>query len=108
MTLTPPETFGIAAFALLMLVLIGLLGSRLNALATRLAALTRVDAKLDLLLRQANIKFDPFASVAPEITQALREGKKIEAIKLYRSASGAGLKESKDFIEEIQRRAGLA
>jgi ribosomal protein L7/L12 len=108
MTLTPPETFGIAAFALLMLVLIGHLGSRLNALATRLAALTRVDAKLDLLLRQANIKFDPFASVAPEITQALREGKKIEAIKLYRSASGAGLKESKDFIEEIQRRAGLA
>jgi hypothetical protein len=108
MALTPPEAVGIAAFALLILVLIGLLGSRLNAVATRVALLTRVDAKLDLLLRQANIKFDPFAGVSPEITQALREGKKIEAIKLYRIATGAGLKESKDFIEEMQRRAGLA
>jgi ribosomal protein L7/L12 len=33
-------------------------------------------------------------------------GKKIEAIKSYRSATGLGLKEAKEAIEDIQRRAG--
>ncbi len=38
------------------------------------------------------------------ITAALFAGNKIEAIKLYRSASGQGLKESKDFVEAIELR----
>ena len=39
------------------------------------------------------------------ITTALRAGNKIEAIKLYREATGFGLKESKDEVEAIE--AGL-
>jgi ribosomal protein L7/L12 len=31
-------------------------------------------------------------------------GKKIRAIKYYREATGVGLKEAKDFVEEVQRR----
>jgi ribosomal protein L7/L12 len=38
-----------------------------------------------------------------EITDAVRAGQKIHAIKLYRQESGAGLKDAKDFIEEYQR-----
>lgn len=36
-----------------------------------------------------------------QITQAIFAGHKIEAIKLYREATGQGLKESKDFIEAL-------
>ena len=36
-----------------------------------------------------------------QILDALRAGKKIEAIKLYRESTGQGLKESKDFIDEL-------
>lgn len=36
-----------------------------------------------------------------EITNALAAGNKIEAIKVYRSATGKGLKESKDFIDAL-------
>lgn len=36
-----------------------------------------------------------------QITQAIFAGRKIEAIKLYREATGQGLKESKDFIEAL-------
>ncbi|MEW4454275.1 ribosomal protein L7/L12 [Bremerella sp. JC817] len=36
------------------------------------------------------------------IKQKLREGKKIEAIKLLREESGIGLKEAKDQVEAIQ------
>jgi len=38
----------------------------------------------------------------------LRVNQKIEAIKLYRQATGVGPKEAKEFIEEVQRRAGMS
>jgi len=38
-----------------------------------------------------------------EIKQALSEGKKIEAIKLFREATGLGLKEAKDAVEALER-----
>lgn len=38
-------------------------------------------------------------SDAKEIAELVRQGKKIEAIKLLREASGMSLKETKDFIE---------
>ena len=40
-----------------------------------------------------------------EIGAALAAGRKIDAIKLYREASGADLKEAKDFVEALD--AGL-
>jgi hypothetical protein len=101
------ESFALAALAVVVLILLAGIGARLNGLRSRIAVLSRVEAKLDLLLKQANIKFDPYASVPLDIVQALREGRKIEAIKLYRQSSGVGLKEAKDFVEEVERRAGL-
>jgi hypothetical protein len=92
------------AAALMLMVL--LIGARLNRLQERLAVLSRVEAKLDLLLKQANIRFEPYVNLPPEIAEALRNGKKILAIKLQRESSGMGLKEAKDFIEEVERRAG--
>ena len=89
------------------LILLALIGARLNALQSRIGELSRIEAKLDLLLKQANIKFDPYVQVSREIAEAVRSGKKILAIKLQRQSSGMGLKEAKDFIEEIERRAGM-
>ena len=36
-----------------------------------------------------------------EISEALADGNKIEAIKIYREATGKGLKDAKDFIEAL-------
>ena len=41
-----------------------------------------------------------------EITAALRNGRKIEAIRLYREAYGTGLKDAKDAVEAIQAQLG--
>ncbi|WP_228017159.1 MULTISPECIES: ribosomal protein bL12 [Synechocystis] len=38
-----------------------------------------------------------------EITALLRQGKKIEAIKICRSLTGCGLKEAKDMMERLER-----
>ena len=39
-----------------------------------------------------------------EIKDALFSGRKIEAIKVYREATGQGLKESKEFIDDLEAR----
>ena len=105
--LSQSETFGLVALVVLGLTLLAVIGARLNGLHSRIAVLTRIDAKLDLLLKQANIKYDPYSNVSREIAEPVRQGQKIEAIKLYRQSTGVGLKEAKDAVEELQRRAGV-
>jgi Ribosomal protein L7/L12 C-terminal domain len=80
------------------LLLLAAIRLRLDAIQSRIGAVSRVEAKLNLLLKQANIKFDPYAHVSQDIIEALRADQKIKAIKLYREATGVGLKEAKDFI----------
>jgi ribosomal protein L7/L12 len=79
---------------------------RLMATEKRLAAVSRIDAKLDLLLNQAGIVYDPYKDLPAQVVQSLQRGDKLEAIKQYREATGRSLKESKEFIEEVQRRVG--
>jgi len=62
--LTQAEGFVLVAFMVVVLLLLGVLGGRLNALQRNLGPLSRVKAKIDLLLKQAGIKFDPYASVS--------------------------------------------
>jgi ribosomal protein L7/L12 len=68
-------------------------------------ALGRVEAKLDAILKHQGIQFDPYAEVPPKVIEALQSGQKIEAIREYRVATGIGLKEAKERVEEIWRRA---
>ena len=67
--------------------------------------LSRLEAKLDALLTHQGIRFDPYSDVPARGVDALSRGQKIEAIKEYRAVTGVGLKEAKEFVEEIERRA---
>jgi len=40
------------------------------------------------------------------VRDLLRSGRKIQAIKAYREATGAGLKDAKDYVDGMQRRTG--
>jgi ribosomal protein L7/L12 len=75
--------------------------SELARLRRRLAALSRIEAKLDLVLQHAGLKYVPYANLPAPVIAALQSGRKIQAIKLYRDATGAGLKEAKELIEEV-------
>jgi ribosomal protein L7/L12 len=89
----------LGCIVLLLVVLVYLL-----ELQKRVTILTRVEAKLDLLLQNAGLQYDPYADLPAPVVEALRRGDKIEAIKHYRQTTGAGLKDAKEFIEEVQRR----
>ena len=83
---------------LLIVVFLQLLGMK-----KQVSRLVHVHAKLDLLLGQAGIKFDPFATMPREVADALRRCDKIEAIRLYRESTGVGLAEAKEIVERLQQ-----
>jgi ribosomal protein L7/L12 len=88
----------------LTVVLLFLALASLSILVKRSASLSRIEAKVDLLLQNAGVRYDPYKDVPPAVSQAIARGDKIAAIKEYRDATGVGLKEAKEFVEEIQRR----
>ena len=87
---------------------IALLFLRLSAVERRLNRLSRLDAKVDALLKNAGVQFDQFQDVPADVREALERGETILAIKRFRAATGAGLKEAKEFIDEVRRRTVTA
>ena len=61
--------------------------------------LRRLDRKIDLILRHLGL--DPNQDVNPQVMELTKAGQKIQAIKLYRQQTGAGLKEAKDYVEGL-------
>ncbi len=60
----------------------------------------RVDRKLNLILKQMNVAFDEFTVLSDRVKELARDpNRKIEAIKVYREETGAGLAEAKGTIE---------
>jgi len=77
---------------------------RLAERERHLRTLSRLEAKLDALLKHHGIQFNPYADAPASVVDALRRGKKIEAIKAYRLATGSDLKDAKDYVDELERR----
>ncbi|WP_351224794.1 ribosomal protein L7/L12 [Streptomyces sp. NPDC002133] len=84
----------------LLIPVIGLLGAvvenRISRLDRRIGAIER---KVDLVLDHLGIR-----ETVPELDRVaglVREGRKIEAIKVYRQLTGAGLKEAKEAVERM-------
>jgi hypothetical protein len=103
-----PRVMEVIYVLILLTVLVSMLIQwRLLDILKRLSALSRLDTKLDLLLKQAGIEYDPYTNLPLDVVDAVKRGNKIGAVKRYREKTGVGLKEAKDLIEEVQRRAGV-
>lgn len=85
-------------------VIAGAIAARMGAGEHHAPGLSRLEAKLDALLKHEGIHFDPWSDAPPTVVEAIRRGRKIDAIKEYRAISGVGLKEAKEYVEELQRR----
>ncbi len=89
-------------------VAVALLFVRLSTIERRLNRLSRLDAKVDALLKHAGVVFDPFQDVPADVREALDRGKTILAIKRLRQATGVDLKEAKERVDEVRRRRAPA
>jgi ribosomal protein L7/L12 len=74
-----------------------------NRQARRLAA---VDRKLQLIMEHLGIR-ESESEPPAGVLQELSAGRKIQAIKVYRQATGVGLKDAKDAVDLLARRHGL-
>ncbi|NBE50979.1 ribosomal protein L7/L12 [Streptomyces boluensis] len=84
------------AFALL------LAGSLIERKIDRTASRTaRVERKLDLIIEHLGIDATSVVPNMDGVLALVREGKKVQAIKMYREATGVGLKEAKDEIDRL-------
>ncbi|ABU60418.1 ribosomal protein L7/L12 [Roseiflexus castenholzii] len=75
-------------------------------LSTLMKQVHLLERKVDFLLQHLHLEYqeeEPGLMVRPQIEALLKQGKQIEAIKLYRLETGLGLKEAKDAIEKIDK-----
>ena len=72
--------------------------------ARRLAAIER---KLDLVIDHLGLR-EPEPDAPAVVMQELLAGRKIQAIKVYRAATGATLREAKDAVEALARQRGIS
>lgn len=98
------EFGAVLGIAVPIVVAIWVVRASLRSLERRVDRLSRIEGKLDAILKHSGVRFDPLEGIPPDALDALRRGQKIEAIKRYRHATGAGLQEAKDMIEETMRR----
>src|SRR5262245_53720078 len=83
----------------LAVVLVGILAIW-GIVSRTLARLDRVDRRLSLLLRHFNIDPAPGSPLSDRVKVLADDpGRKIEAIKVYREETGAGLAEAKAVVE---------
>jgi ribosomal protein L7/L12 len=68
--------------------------------------LAEIERKLDLILDHLGI-IGPASDVPAAVVQELLAGRKLQAIKMYRAATGASLREAKDVVEALARQRGL-
>ena len=61
-----------------------------------------LEKKIDLIMEHLGIDYNESEDVDPQIMEMLRVGNKIAAIKIYRELTGLGLKEAKDYVDEIE------
>ncbi|HEY7355295.1 MAG TPA: 50S ribosomal protein L7/L12 [Ktedonobacterales bacterium] len=67
------------------------------------ARLTRLETLMNLVLQRLGINpDDALAGPSDYLQQLIMQGKKIEAIKIYRQQTGLGLKEAKDYVDALE------
>jgi len=79
------------------ILLIGVIGT-INQL---LNELKRISKTVDKIAKQIGVNDPVPENLINELKSLVSEGKKIEAIKRYRKATGLGLKESKEYIDSL-------
>ena len=73
------------------------------------ARIIKLEGQVNFLYKKLNIEFVPETQITddPKIVEFLKKGQMLEAIKVHRQNTGAGLAEAKTAVEEMQGRLGL-
>ncbi|GGZ82402.1 hypothetical protein ACFOOM_22515 [Streptomyces echinoruber] len=88
-----------------LLVVVGLLVAGCAALETRLSRvdrrIARVERRLDVLLSHLGVPDQDQDPDLERVRDLVRADRRVEAIKAYREATGAGLREAKEAVDRL-------
>jgi len=66
------------------------------------ARIAELEARLDFLYKRLNVEYlENAQAIDPRIIDLVKQGNKIEAIKIYREVYNVGLKEAKDAVDQL-------
>lgn len=88
------ELYGFIIVVLLIASVLGTLNRMRNDIA-------RTNVMLQKIAKQVGLSDSVLENLDDELRQLIANGKKIEAIKRYREATGLGLKESKEYVDSL-------
>ena|SRR5579863_6499632 len=92
----------VANFAILLIAVLALLSALRSLTANLERKIDRLATKLDLLLKANGIDPEPSSlGFSDRVRKAVADGRKIEAIKIYREETGLGLRDAKDAIDKL-------
>lgn len=101
MAVSTTETIVILGFLFVLLY-----SYRMYVLQTRIASLSRMEAKIDVLLAQAGVTFEPYENVSPLIVEQIKKGYRHQASTLYRKSNNASREDAAAYVEKVGARAG--
>lgn len=81
------------------LVLLGILIFSISYISEAVEQVKRVDRKLDKIVKSLGLDIDE--NIDDELKEIIIKEGKIKAIKRYREHTGVGLKESKEYIDNL-------
>ena len=66
------------------------------------ARIAELEAKVDFLYKRLNVEYlENNQAIDSRIIELVKQGNKIEAIKIYREMYNVGLKEAKDAVDQL-------
>jgi hypothetical protein len=81
------ELSGIAAFLAAILLVLTLF--RLSVLEKRVVTLSRLEGKVDSLLKHAGIAYDPYENLSDDVIRAVQQGEKFKLSSTMQKAKGS-------------------
>ena len=78
-------------------------------LARLRARVIHLEGQVEFLYKHLSLTFVPEINPGddPRVIEQIKKGNMIEAIKIYRELTNAGLAEAKDAVEKLQGRLGI-
>jgi hypothetical protein len=67
------------------------------------ARLIRIEEKLDLILKRADLAYTPSHDLPEDALEALRAGNEEKAAKLYQAVKGISPEDAKKYIDEVKK-----
>lgn len=81
--------------------IVGFIMILIGVIAQLQSDISRIKLTLDKISKQVGVPSPITENIDIEIRNLVLEGKKIKAIKRYRMVTGIGLKEAKEYIDEL-------